>query len=300
MTTHLTVEGRGTHRTPIATRRVSGGGGVALHLREWGVRQGAPILFIHGWSQSQDCWRYQVHGDLADRFHLVTFDLRGHGMSEKPAAPDRYTNARVWADDVAAVIDATGLDRPVLVGWSYGGFVATDFVGAYGQDSISGMNLVGGAVLLHPPTFDHFGDALLANAEAMFSTDAETSIPALLAFLRSCSAAPLPLEHWSETVAWNMTVPPHVRQALIARQIDADGVLSAMTTPVLVTHGRADEVVLPSMAEHVTSVCPTAKLSWFDGVGHMPFVEDPERFDRELADFATLCQASTPSLRGSG
>ena len=51
---------------------------------------------------------------------------------------------------------------------------------------------------------------------------------------------------------------------------------------VLVTHGRADAIVLPSMAEHVLEVCPTARASWYDGVGHLPFVEDPARFDREL------------------
>jgi pimeloyl-ACP methyl ester carboxylesterase len=40
------------------------------------------------------------------------------------------------------------------------------------------------------------------------------------------------------------------------------------------------------MAEHVLDVCDTAEASWYDGVGHMPFLEDPVRFDRELAEFA--------------
>jgi pimeloyl-ACP methyl ester carboxylesterase len=56
--------------------------------------------------------------------------------------------------------------------------------------------------------------------------------------------------------------------------------------PVLVTHGRADAIVLPSMAEHVAEVCPTARVSWYDGVGHVPFWEEPERFDRELGELA--------------
>ena len=69
---------------PIATREIRGGGGLRLHVREWGDREGPPILLIHGWSQSQLCWARQVAGGLAEDFHLVTFDLRGHGMSEKP------------------------------------------------------------------------------------------------------------------------------------------------------------------------------------------------------------------------
>ena len=58
-----------------------------------------------------------------------------------------------------------------------------------------------------------------------------------------------------------------------------------MSIPVLVTHGDQDIVVLPSMAQHILEVCPTAEASWYEGVGHAPFLEDPERFNRELADF---------------
>jgi pimeloyl-ACP methyl ester carboxylesterase len=47
------------------------------------------------------------------------------------------------------------------------------------------------------------------------------------------------------------------------------------------------------MAEHVLAVCDTAVASWYDGVGHLPFIEDPTRFDRELAEFAA--RASRPS-----
>ena len=80
-------------------------------------------------------------------------------------------------------------------------------------------------------------------------------------------------------------MPPEVRGALLARQIDAGDVLSALSVPVLVTHGRRDRIVLPSMAEHVLDVCDTAEPSWYDGVGHLPFLEDPARFDRELGEF---------------
>ena len=62
--------------------------------------------------------------------------------------------------------------------------------------------------------------------------------------------------------------------------------LSRLSVPVLVTHGLADAIVLPSMAEHVLEVCATARASWYEGVGHLPFLEDSGRFDRELAEFA--------------
>ena len=53
----------------------------------------ADALLIHGWSQSQLCWARQVAGGLAEDFHLVTFDSRGHGMSEKPTEAGHYLDA---------------------------------------------------------------------------------------------------------------------------------------------------------------------------------------------------------------
>ena len=60
-----------------------------------------------------------------------------------------------------------------------------------------------------------------------------------------------------------------------AREIDYDDVLRELDVPVLVTHGRADTVVLPAMAEHILATCPTAEASWYDGVGHVPHLEEP-------------------------
>lgn len=78
---------------------------------------------------------------------------------------------------------------------------------------------------------------------------------------------------------------PEVRGALIAREIDATGVLSSLSVPVLVSHGLNDAIVRPSMAEYVLRHCKSAVASWYQTVGHMPFIEDHERFNRELAAF---------------
>ncbi len=57
---------------------------------------------------------HQFESSLADEFRLVALDNRGHGMSEKPLEEEDYTDERLWADDLAAVISALDLDRPVL------------------------------------------------------------------------------------------------------------------------------------------------------------------------------------------
>jgi len=83
-----------------------------------------------------------------------------------------------------------------------------------------------------------------------------------------------------------MAVPVDIRGALLARGIDDTDIYARLSVPVLVTHRRKDMIVLPSMAEHVLGHCNTATASWYDAVGHMPFIEDSERFNRELAAFA--------------
>jgi non-heme chloroperoxidase len=269
---------------PVAIHEIRGGGGVRLHAREWGDPQGPALLLIHGWSQSDLCWTKQVSGDLATRFRLITFDLRGHGLSEKPAGAEQYADGRLWADDVAAVIEQTRIERPVVVAWSYGGYIVTDFVRAYGNAAIGAINLVGAAVVLRPPGFDHLGPGLLENAQDMCASDLAKNIGAVQCFLRACTAQPLDDEAWTTALGWNMVVPPAVRGALIAREIDGGDALSSVSVPVLVTHGREDTIVSQSMAEHVLGICRTAIPSWYEGVGHMPFWEAAERFDRELGE----------------
>lgn len=270
---------------------VEGGNGLKLHVREWGKAEGAPILFVHGWSQNHLSWHKQIESDLAEEFRLVAFDLRGHGMSEKPLGAEHYTNAQLWADDLAAIIDALELERPVLVGWSYGGFVMNDYLRAYGQDAVAGVNYVGAGVTLNEPAFGTLiGRGLLENAEGAASADLPTSIQAMRTFLKSCLVKPISQEDFEVALAYNVIVPSEVRAALAAREIDADDVMSALRVPVLVTHGREDIAMLPAMGEHILETCPNATASWYEGVGHIPFMEEGARFNEELAAFVKQAQ----------
>jgi len=266
------------------THTVRGGGGLRLHVREWGKTDGPPILFIHGLSQNHLCWAKQYQSTLAEEFRLVAYDLRGHGMSQAPLEPGHYSDAKLWADDVAAIIDQLGLDRPVLVGWSYGGFVICDYLRAHGQDRIAAIDFVAGGVklgqaafgtLIGPGFLDHFADAT--------ADDLPSNILGMRGLVKAWPAKPFPPEEVETLLCSAMTVPAQIRANLAAREIDGDDVLRALEVPLLVTQGRADTVVLPAMAEHVLATCPTAEVSWYEGVGHTPHLEQPERFNRELA-----------------
>lgn len=227
----------------MKTHDVSGGGGLRLHVREWGLADGPAILFIHGWSQCHLCWAKQYESSLADRFRLVAFDNRGHGMSKKPLGPEHYTNSRLWADDVASVIQALGLNRPLLVAWSYAGLIVCDYLREHGREGISGINFVAAAVTLNaaafgpligPGFFEPFADAT--------ADDLPRNIQAMRRFLRGCVQRPLSGEVYEAALCWNMVVPPEVRAALADRTVDFVDVLKAVVSPVLVSHGREDLV----------------------------------------------------------
>jgi non-heme chloroperoxidase len=263
---------------------VRGGGGLRLHVREWGKTDGPPILFIHGWSQNHLCWVRQYESALAEEFRLVAYDLRGHGMSEAPLEAKYYTDGKLWADDVAAIIDELGLDRPVLVGWSYGSFVICDYVRAHGQERIAAINFVEGVVKLGEAAFGTLiGPGFLDHFAGATADDLPTNIWAIRSFVKTCLVKPLPADDIEAAICWSIVVPAQIRANLAAREIDDDDVLRGLEVPLLVTHGRADVVVLPAMAEHTLTTCSTAVASWYEGVGHVPQLEEPERFNRELA-----------------
>ena len=272
-----------TGRTTIHT--VRGGGGLRLHVREWGKADGPPILFMHGFSQSHLCWAKQYQSALAEEFRLVAYDLRGHGMSEAPLEPEHYTDGQLWADDLAAIIAQLGLDRPVLVGWSYGSFVICDYLRAHGQEHIAAVDFVAGAVKLGAAAFGTLiGPGFLDNFSDVTADDLPTNIRGMRGLVRAFSAEPLPPDDVETLLCSSMTVPTRIRANLAAREIDGDDVLRALAVPLLVTQGRADTIVLPAMAEHILATCPTAEPSWYEGVAHTPHLEQPERFNRELAE----------------
>jgi pimeloyl-ACP methyl ester carboxylesterase len=276
----------------MKTHTVAGGGGLRLHVREWGPADRPPILFIHGWSQNHLCWDKQYQSALRDEFRLVAYDLRGHGMSQAPLEREHYTDAKLWADDLAAIIDQLGLARPVLVGWSYGAFVICDYVREYGQDRIAAIDFVEGAVKLGEAAFGTLiGPGFLGHFAGATADDLPVNIAAMRSFVRACIVKPVPDDDLETAVCWNVTVPAAIRAHLAAREIDCDDVLGTLEVPVLVTHGRADSVVLPAMAEHVLAACPTAEASWYDGVGHVPHLEEPERFNHELAELTRRARA---------
>src|SRR5579875_2660133 len=99
--------------------------GVGISFEVTGGGPGTPVLFTHGFSADHHCW-----GPLTERLGAeracVTWDVRGHGASDAPTDPARYTPELAVAD-MAAVLDAADVGRVVLVGHSMGGYLSLRF-----------------------------------------------------------------------------------------------------------------------------------------------------------------------------
>jgi non-heme chloroperoxidase len=254
--------------------------GLTIRAQEWGNPAGPAILFIHGYAQSSLAWQKQVTDpELARRFRMVTYDLRGHGMSDKPVGNEWYREGLRWADEVKAVIETVGLDRPVLVGWSYGGRVIGDFLAHHGQGGIGGINFVAATTSTAVPA--RFGPGV-RHLAGMASEDLATAIEATVAFLRTCFERQPTQAEFEAMLAFNMMMPRHARIGLGGRAADYEAQWRSLSVPVLVTHGVKDAVVLESMGRFTQEAIPGAVGSFYEEVGHAPFWEDAPRFNREL------------------
>jgi non-heme chloroperoxidase len=262
---------------------VYGGHGAKLHVADWGRVDGPPILLLHGWGQSGMCWSKQYESNLAEEFRLVTPDLRGHGMSDKPEEASEYADGKLWADDVRAIIEALELDRLVLVAWSYASFVASDYLAEYGDAELSAINLVDTPPKLSPDEVGvRIGQAFGDVGPGMMSADLELVISSTRQFLDSCFAQPVSPEDRETYLAFNMVMPLWAKLHTQQRLVDTTPSLEAIRVPVLISHGRGDQLVLPAAAEYSHLHCIDAQLSWYDDCGHAPFAENPDRFNCEL------------------
>lgn len=256
---------------------------------ESGNPAGKPILFIHGYCQSTFAWRRQFGGELARDFRLIAFDLRGHGESGKPAEASAYTESQPWADDVAAVIDALNLHGVMLAGWSYAGYVIGDYLRAYGTARVSSIAFVSAITVKGGEKARGFsGKNFVALFPALFSPDRDVFRPAMARFVDMCFANPAQLSEndRAKLLAIGEQCPAIAREATMRRRLDNDDVLSALQIPVLCIHGTDDAIVTVASSEHNVAVIPSARLSLYERIGHTPFVEDAQRFDRELRELA--------------
>ena len=268
----------------MTSHKITGGGGVQLHVVETGNLKGRPILFVHGVSQCSQQWSRQMDSHLAENHRLVAMDMRGHGLSGKPH--EGYNDSKLWADDVNAVIHALKLDHPVLSGWSYGPLVFLDYIRHYGEDQIGGLQIVGGVSKLgSQEAMSVLTSEFLSVVPLFLSPDQETCVRGLEGLLRLCFMQELLPSEFSFMLAYNTSVPAYVRQGLFSRSFSNDDLLRKISKPVLLTHGTADAIVKCIAVDQHKAAMPHAQVHLMENTGHGPFWDDAPGFNKRLHEF---------------
>ena len=262
--------------------------GVPICTFETGNPAGPPILFVHGFSQSYAVFKLQFQSDLARDFRLLAYDLRGHGCSGKPWDSRYYTSKRIAAD-MAAVLSEFKLQRPLLVGWSYGGYVIMDYVRHYGDQRIAGAMLVGSNAGLPPPATDA---ATIERTRAMRETNRNSS-PDIAAgmqnghnFVRLMTYKPAPPDMAEIMFATNQMLPAYVRRAMVELKLQNDDVIARLHVPILLLAGDKDLSQPAPLLTAVAARLAHGRLLLVPDAGHAAFIDAPEAFERELRQFA--------------
>lgn len=243
---------------------------------------GSPIVFVHGGGCSHEFWEQQVF-HFADHYRTVAIDLRGHGESDKPATG--YTFDRM-TKDLEAVVKHLKLGRFALVCHAVGGYVGMKYA------------------LRNPRKLTHL---VLCSSSARFLGDdperggfSREFYSTMLKGLAKNKVA----DSWRlvdknffyrdpgyETklaILYTMLQWPVyalVQTARDAEKINFEKDLKKIKTPTLVIHGKHDRKQRFSGARFLADGFPNGKLVVFENSMHLPPLEEPERFNRVLADF---------------
>lgn len=243
--------------------------------------EGRPLVLLHGLMANADFFRFQQ--SLAADFRLITIDLRGHGRSE-----GRAPTVADMARDVEALAGALDLHGAVGIGWSLGATVlwhvlsgpfAKRFAGSVVVDMTPRVrNGEGWDLGLSPDMVDARTSGIAADYPA-FASSAGRAI-----FSRP--------EEMAELAAWSGTAFARSDAGAIAaawRSLADEDLrprLAAIVQPTLIVHGANSHLYDEETARYLAETIPKAKAVRFDRSGHSPHMEEPERFNRTVRDFA--------------
>jgi proline iminopeptidase len=250
--------------------------------------QGVPVIFLHGGLGFDHQYFRPFLDPLADSAKLVFYDLLGHGKSDRPADFADLTFARL-SSDCDALATALGFEKFVLVGHSYGGFIALDFALRYPR-RLAGLVLTCTA----PDLTSGMRDPLGGTAEQQAALRAGAKENATDAALRANWRAAVPLYY-------NNANPPvgvvadvdsrtiysaagSLRGSEILRGFAVVSRLPTLETPTLVQYGAGD-IWRFGDNERLAKNIPGAKLIYFANSGHWPFQEEPDAYLAAMRGF---------------
>jgi non-heme chloroperoxidase len=256
---------------------------ITIAAQEWGNPKGPEIVFIHGLSHSHLSWKKQYESLLAKKFRILTYDLRGHGDSEKPSELNMYSEGQRWGDELKAVISAAGFKKPTLVAWSLGGAVVLNYLHTYGEQALSGVVFVDAVVGYKPEFFSS-----LDLYPPLISNDLGERSRGIADFLRACFHKQPDQNDFELMLTYNAMVPAVMQRAvfILLPEISEES-LKSLKRPVLIVQGDKDRIDTNEMAVYAHGLLQNSEIEMYSDSGHAPFFEEPARFNESLHSFVT-------------
>jgi len=252
------------------------------------VGAGEPVVLIHGLACGKRMWFHQMRG-LRGRFRVIAYDQRGHGLTDAPPEAKDYSPSHL-VHDLAGLLDALGIARATIVGFSLGGGPALGLavsaphrvarlvladVGAGADDMWRSQWLARRwTALIDRGDIDELvSDMLRSELLKRYAGRNKRSREYMAGLIRA--TPPIALRHiLTEILA--------KRKSLFRMT----SMLRALQVPTLVMAGRHDNVCRVS-AHLLAETIPNAELRWIDDSGHMAPLENPGQFTAQLESFLT-------------
>ena len=275
---------------------------------------GDPVVFVHGLTANHRHFKYQVRA-FKETHRVVVYDLRGHGAS---GVPDYHLNIAALAEDLKELIDYLGVSPVTLVGWSLGAHVIFEFIERFGTGGIKRFAIIDMAprLMKQDPggrvepwayglrglsgVFGDFGNA--DNTKMMAAiTESDWQVFArnLVERLQDRELVKNGVFDYDAEfkgkgdMAWlfeeAMRNRPYVIASLWASMLVRDYrlLLDGIHVPVLIAYGEGSNYYPAENSRYMHERLKDSTLVSFPGCGHAPHIQDPQRFNRVLADFVT-------------
>ncbi len=244
-----------------------------MRLDATDLGKGAPVVLLHGFPLDRSIWASRPAGP----FRWILPDLRGHGASPVAETATMEEQAR----DVIELLDRLGIERAVVGGHSMGGYVLLALLRLAPER-------VAGAVLVTSRAAADSEEARRAREISALRVLKEG--PAFLAeamVARFFTAGPEPEAAAAVRKLILHTKPEGIAAALrgMAQRADSTALLGTIKVPTLVVVGSGDQIVPAAEGEAMAKAIPGAKLAVFERSGHLPPLEEPDRFRAVLGAF---------------
>lgn len=237
---------------------------------ETGPDSGMPVILMHGWGCTAQTVR-SIAADLDDRLKVYSIDLPGHGQSAEPPAE---WGVYEYASLVEAFILALGLERPSLIGHSYGGRVA---IVVASRNAVHKTVLVDSAGIKPKRSLRYH----------MKVTWFKIMKKAVMALYGSEKGKAKVEEMRSRRGSADYRNSSPVMRAVMSRSVNQDlrHLLPSVKCPTLLVWGEDDTATPMADARIMERAIPDAGLVSFAGCGHYSFLDNPYGFKRVIREF---------------